>query len=512
MRMYSCNKRFILILSHLISKFMSLYKELDITKGRFSYEEPTTQPESPEIMHDIGAVVLRMGQFKYDFVAPAYTTLLPAERVLRLNTAEPEPKNYPGKPEYVAAFKAQDGDSALREFAEASIKLSERERVIAIGQDVQLCTYEGDPIYKPEYEDTREGIFTHMKDLLCKDGGTKFRVKSGTAVYGKNSQNEMKGVMLSSEMRFNVTQFTPEELELYIYGIGGKNGDNPDYLRAEVGSLAEQGLIDQDETDFIEGGTSIDRLKQTNGGFRWPHPVFLRHISEIDGISSDQEDFIQKQQALAQSLVGASPDALAVFPDMVKRLDKHTDAPTWQKLAILPDRELVQIRPIRIDDLTEVQEIAALVARNFREHPNYAGLTEEARNAYIESNNAEGVRGTAGHPDNILAAVVEGKDGIIAYQVVRKVNGNVAEGRRLHVHIDHVGRGIGSLLHEEKIVRARETRCTHLGSIASGASDSFVEDKGYTTVGRTQNKKLGERGVASHVNYALKEINTSTPD
>ena len=488
--------------------FMSLYKELLTTKGRFAEVGRRGDVERSPGLENVGAVILRMGNFKFDYVAPAYGSVLTTERVLRLGTVQEEPRTYPGKPEYIAAFKAQEGEVNVREFAAANgITLADHEQVLTIGQDVQLCNVDGDPIYKPEETATKDTIFTQMQAFLCHEGEINFRVKSGSAIFGINKRGEDKGVMLSSEMRFGVTQFTPEELELYIYGIEGRNGDNPDYLRAEITRLADEGLIDQDETDFIEQGTSLDRLKQTNGGFRWPHPVFLRHITTIDNVTENQEGFEDKQKALAQSLVGASPDSIAHFPDMVARLQNHTEEPTWQKLAILPDGELIRMRPIRLEDDNEVSEIAALVARNFREHPNYAGLTEEARDAYIESNNVEGIRGTAGHPDNIIAAVVEGSDGsILAYQVVRKVNGNVAEGRRLHVGLDAVGRGIGSLLHEEKVVRARQTGCTHLGSIASGRSDTFVEDKGYTTLGQTANKKLGERGVSSTVNYALKEI------
>lgn len=487
---------------------MSLYKELISTQGRFAEAGRKSEGERPEPLQNVGAVILRMGRFKYDYVAPAYASLIPSERVLRLDTQQKEPRTYPGKPEYIAAFKAEEGGINGREIASANgINLTANEQVITIGQDVQLCTPEGDPIYKPDDLATKDTIFAQMQAILCHEGGNSFRAKSGSAIFGKNGLGEDKGVMLSSEMRFRVSEFTPEELELYIYGVKGKDGDNPDYLRAEITRMADEGLIDQDETDFIEQGTSLDRLRQTNGGFRWPHPVFLRHITYIDNVTEDQAGFGDKQKALAQSLVGASPESIAHFPDMVARLQNHTEEPTWQKLAVLPDGELVRMRPIRLDDDNEVAEIAALVARNFREHPNYAGLTEEAREAYIESNNVEGIRGTASHPDNIIAAVMEGSDGsILAYQVVRKVNGNVAEGRRLHVRLDAVGRGIGSLLHEEKVVRARLTGCTYLGSIASGRSDTFVEDKGYTTLGQTANKKLGERGVASTVNYALKEI------
>lgn len=487
---------------------MSLYKELVLTRARFAEAGKKPEAERPESLQNVGAVILKMGSFKYDYVAPAYASLLSTERVLRLDTTQEEPRTYPGKPEYIAAFKAEEGNINHRDIATANgIVLADYEQVITIGQDVQLCTPEGDPIYKPEESATKDTIFAQMQAFLCQEGGTDFRAKSGSAIFGKNDHGEDKGIMLSSEMRFGVTPFTPEELELYIYGVEGRNRDNPDYLHAEVTRLADEGLIDQDETDFIEQGTNLDRLKQTNGGFRWPHPVFLRHITRIDNITEEQAGFEDKQKALAQSLVGASSESIAHFPDMVTRLQNHTEEPTWQKLAILPDGELVRMRSIRLEDDNEVSEVAALVARNFREHPNYAELTEGARDAYIESNNVEGIRGTAGHPDNIIAAVMEGSDGsILAYQVVRKVNGNVAEGRRLHVRLDSVGRGIGSLLHEEKVVRARQTGCTHLGSIASGRSDTFVEDKGYTTLGQTANKKLGERGVASTVNYALKEI------
>lgn len=493
---------------------MSLYKELVRTKGTFAETAKRPDVQSPRELDNVGAVVLRMGSFKHEYAAPAYGAFLPTERVLRLETKTPEPRTYPGKPEYIAAFKAAEGGVDFQSFAtESGVDLSQREHVISIGQDVQLCMPDGEPIYKPSETATKDEIFDSMQDFLCQDGGASFRLKSGSAVFGKNEHGEEKGVMLSSETRFTVSEFTPEELELYVYGIEGKNGDNPDYLRAEVTKLSDDGLIDNDEMDFIEGGTSLDRLKQTNGGFRWPHPVFLKHITSIDHVSQNEEGYDAKVQGLVQSVVGAAPESIARFPEMVSRLETHTDAPTWQKLAVLPDGELVRIRPIRLEDDSEVEAIANLVARNFREHPNYSGLTDAARDAYIESNNVEGVRGTASHPDNILAAVVEGGDGnIIAYSVVRKVNGTVAEGRRLHVGLDHVGRGIGSLMHEEKVVAARLNGCTHLGSIASGKSDTFVGDKGYDLVGSSSNKKLQERGVASTVNYALKEISAPQSD
>ena len=183
-----------------------------------------------------------------------------------------------------------------------------------------------------------------------------------------------------------------------------------------------------------------------------------------------------------------------------------TNNQKWERLSIIKDGSLVHIRPVDVSAQKELNTISELIARNFNEHPNYAGLTDKARSEYIKSNSPQGVKETASHPDNILAVVVENESGIIAYSVVRKVNGITAEGRRMHVRLDYCDKGIGTILHDEKVAMARFYGLKQLGSISSGEADKFVEKNGYKLVGRKKNKKMEQRGVNAHVNYAIKKL------
>lgn len=491
---------------------MSFYKELvEQTSLVGNLERECTEEINPR---DVAGVYLRMGKIKFGYVSELFNLLFP-NRVFRLEAEEKE-KNYQGfaKPEWTAAVKAREleKDIRLRLRTESDIPLNPEQLVLSIGQDVVLCNELGTPFYKPKADASKSDIFYSMITNLCDDGSNVFRLKSGLAVYGRDGFSNIgsgRGVMVAAEKRFTIDEpFSRKELELYAYGLAGENNDYPDYLEAELKRLCQEGWIKQEELGFYSRGLTVQELRQTNGGFRWPHPVFMRHIVEIDGIKRDSESFDQKRLELFLSLMGVIPESIIFMEEIIKRI-RNNDKERWQQLFISRSGSLLEVRPINLEDEGEVAEVSALVQQNFRHHKFYRDLGPAAVLEYCISNNEDGIRQTCSHPDNLMTAVVIGNGRILGYCVVRidERNGRVAQIRRLHTEIGQQGMGVATYLIEQAKATAFVCGFSKLTVIASGHSDEFFLRRGFVNNDGTQlNRKLQKRGVKAPVSYCTLQL------
>lgn len=483
---------------------MSFYKELAERRG-----ECFPQP-SPEgllnISDDVGLVALRMGEFKYGYVSPWFESILPG-RVLRLPSEAEETKRWPGKPDLIAAEKAIVFEPNIRMIAiREGIEIGEEKLALSVGQDVQLCDRLGRPIHKPEPTLSKEDIFTAMKQGLGREQQRVFRLKSGVAVVGMNNAFPNKGVTLALENRFKVTQFSEEELELYIFGLAGQNGDYPPYLEEELRQLIGSGLIIEEEKEFYGQGLSLGELLQTSGGFRWPHPIFTRHINEIDGYQANEAGFDEKKIGLFMSLIGMAPESAPFLKEAATRIRNNKIDDNWQRLVVLRDGSLAEIRPIDLGSKDELERVSDLVKDNFQYHNHYQELSNDAKLEFIRCNSLEGIRQTCSHRKNLMTMVITRDNEPVGYCVARKDGGTV-EIRRLHTKIgNNEGLGIATFLLEEAEALATSTDCLQIAVVASGGSAEFFSNRGYEHNGTTLNGKMKARGIQTDVTYCVKSI------
>ncbi|MFC1711093.1 GNAT family N-acetyltransferase [Patescibacteria group bacterium] len=457
------------------------------------------------LQQNVGAVLLRMGEFKALYASTPWQLLVP-DRVFRLEAEKDEAHDWFAKPELVAAAKAMESDVDIRKQAELlGAEVSADKLALSVGQDVMVCDAIGNPINKPEKAAFKEEIFASMFSMLGNEEGNSFRLKSGLAVYGKDGEGSGKGVMLASQHKFTVSPFSEAELELYVYGVAGRDGVSPSYLQDELDKFVSEGWIYEEEKDFYAQGLSVEELRQTNGGFRWPHPVFIRHINEIDGVKIEEEGFDLKRQELFLSLLGASPEIMYYGNNLVTRL-KEENGESWQRAVVLKDGSLAEVEDLSIQNNGDIAEISQMIHTNFLEHDHYNDLDAAARQEFLRVNTVEELLDACRNENNLMVRVLRQNGIIIGFCLLRQVDEKKTEIRRLHTRLGHNGLGIGRILVEEAIAEAKHIGLTTIAAPTSGHSDEFFHQMGFNGNGRGNNAKLQQRGVEAPVHYCERHI------
>lgn len=478
----------------------SIYKELDSQLGEAYIGLRSKDNEKINPIDSIDAVFVRTGEFKYHYLNSALNTFLPSEVIYRLEPLEEETREWAGRPDMVAAYKAFDTTNNLIMYAHAVDKGSQPEEVIlSLANDVQLCDKDGFPIYKPEGCQTKDEIFDQLVAGLSSTENC-YKVKSGLAVCDGSYI-----ITANIDRTFNFSAFSKSELELYVFGIQGKNEDYPQYLENELQQLVNKGLIDASEISFYSKGLTLEELQQTSGGYRWPHPIFMQHIEEINGTRSGDPTFGKKANELFMSLVGMTPELYQFLSEATNKLiDQKDDAKTFTRLVMLKDGSFAELRYLDIcsDDL---RRVSSLIQENFLSHPHYRDISEEARLAYIQANEPENLEETCNHPQHIEVLGIEQLGQLLGVCVLRKNGHNLAEVRRLHTKYGLGGQGVGSLLLQEASYIASDRGYSGLATIASGRSDTYFAKHGFTiVVPKHPNGKLAAKGVEAPVTYMEK--------
>jgi len=425
--------------------------------------------EHRDLQGDISAVLLRMGEFKYRYFSPLFEALFPG-KVFRMPSDRKEEHCLPRRPELTAVLKADEHDVDIVDEASSNgISCAENELVLSVGQDVQLCTKVGIPIHKPYSTDTKENIVENMIEILCRDKPITLRLISGLAVFGRNNTYPGKGVAFHNELRFTISPFTSEELCVYV------------------------------------GELSLVELRQTNGGFRWPHPIFSDHIIAVNEVRIGDEGFNQEKTKLFMGLIGVDTQSLAFLSEAVDRISSLSDVDCkWDVMVALKNGSLALMREIDLTSDEEVNKVSQMIIDNFDSHYFYNCLSSEAREEYKRANDAEGIIQTCSHPNTLMAKVIVGQEGILAYAVLRQVEGRIAELKRLHVKRDWMNQGLATLLLEEVEAISCLKGCQTVAVNSSGKSHLFFEKRGYLNKGMQDNRELKKRGVLASVHNCLK--------
>lgn len=305
----------------------------------------------------------------------------------------------------------------------------------------------------------------------------------------------------------------------------GVQGDGMGLNATERHCFDFQGLSIS-EADRYLSGFSVDELRQTNGGIRWPHDLIQSHIFAVDGVGRDAPDFEAKLTGLFLSLIGAPLQARKLLLDFNLILSQPGGSlpadgsfyrnmleGNWTYLFHLNSNESAIAKSVSAGDCTDISQ---MMEDNFTFSYSFQSLSSDARRLYIEANVPLEVWQTVIHPDNILAIVVKDTMGkVIGYQVVRmKTDENgVSFGnlRRLHVARGKQKTGLGG----QMMILAEEFTVTHGGSYlqipASGGSESFFSAMGYQRLTDdnplgTKNPELAQRGADTPLIQLVKQL------
>ncbi len=361
-------------------------------------------------------------------------------------------------PAMKAALKTMDGLQDMRTFVEG---IGIREGyAVGVATDVELIN-DGRLLTRAlDVQDDQEAL-SMLKHLLCR-GPADFTYRINMAALGKSLKDKEApglGLAMTREHRFAVDAFSEDEVELYYTELG------------------------------LEG------MRRTPAGLRWPHPMFERHISEVDGIKRGEEGFEEALLVLYRSILGTPYE----LEEMVALLgneefrDGYREGGSvyggltgiWKEAVSLKDGRIATLEGITPADYPE---ISALATRNFREAPNYQGLDDETRQKYIEANTPEGIADLCGNPNNLCTIVVRDGREIVGYRVVRHNAIPIANGRRLHTHLDYAHLGVGSILMQASEQIARQCGYDEMEVHATGDSPSWFGKQGYREIEVTHDK------------------------
>ncbi len=403
--------------------------------------------------HEFGKILINMGTFKAAYFQSLMSCLIENHQMERVDAESEELRL--NSPDLIAQAKC-----------EATVG----EGDLILAQDV-LVFQDREVIHKPEVS-TKEELIEMMLSRLGEKRPLKFVVKNALAV--ENGQKRGSGISFVERLQFKVKPFCREELEQYV-------------------------------SEF-----NLEDLTATNGGFRWPHSIFISHIETINGVSRGEENFYPLLESLILSLLGSSKNTLNYVKGAQECLQDSAQEglpPYWQRLIQLKDGELAEIREVQLSE-SDIEEISTMVVRNFGEHPNYEDLDPELKARYQTANNFEGTQEVCFNEDNISVPVVIRDDKIVGYCVLKKESEEVAEIRRLHTLIGYQGLGIGTILLDEVEQAAMRAGFQYVSVIASGCSDkAFFMGRGYNGNGRSENQKLKQEGYdGAVVHYLSKEL------
>ncbi|OGK62921.1 hypothetical protein A2334_06075 [Candidatus Roizmanbacteria bacterium RIFOXYB2_FULL_38_10] len=343
------------------------------------------------------------------------------------------------------------------------------EPTIILATDVTLEVAEG-TIHKRENGFTREQVEEDLVELLTAQ--RQFRATSSMAGMRNDLQ---EGLVVNSSLEFTVSPLTQEEVHEYVVSL------------------------------------SDVQLLRSPGGLLWPHKILQNHIVEIGGVGHDNGSFDQRKMDLFATLLGV-PRELDVLVrvldseklmsivqgdnDLFQTLQREHMLPfdegfkltgTWAELIIVGDDVyfLVDALP------SHYEGMSALAHDNFRNAPNYRYLREpenaEELEKYIAANTPEKVADTCDRPNKLSNLVLLDSNGdVVGFRIVRK-EGDVADGRRIHVSRHLTGKGLGGLLLTRSEQYAKQAGCVRMDVHATGESVGFFEGLGYVNHGQVSN-------------------------
>lgn len=346
-----------------------------------------------------------------------------------------------------------------------------REPTITLATDVALSVKEG-TIHKHKEGVTRIEVEKELVDLFTTQ--RQFNVKSSIAGMRNDLQ---EGIIVNTSLGFTTSPLTTEEIHNYVESL----------------------------TDA--------QLLRSPGGLLWPQEILQRHIVEVGGVGHDDERFEESKMNLFAALLGLpkeldvlvrvldSEQLMAIVHgdnNLFQTLQKENVLPIdsghkfdgrWSELILAGDEPyfLVEALPCHYNDMS------ALAEDNFRNAPNYLNLrhpdNREEMEKYIAANLPGEIAKTCEKNNKLSNHVLLDRNGaVVGFRIVRK-EGEIADGKRLHVSRYHAGKGFGGLMVKKSEQYAKQVGCKSMDIHATGYSQSFFETLGYRDLGYQTNSR-----------------------
>jgi len=372
--------------------------------------------------------------------------------------------------------------------------------VVNLATDVVLADQDGKQILKPREATTLADIESLLLGSLTGRPRT-FTVQASPSIYAVNGHDPDHhiGICQLEQHTFKIEPLEPAEIELYMYGLKGRDGSSPEYLKSIYQKLVDTYKLDQEDLSQLERGLTLEELKQSNLGCRWPYINLQSHIIEANGVDRGDEQFNQELQKLFWSLLGAPVSARELIVHFAHSRNVDSMDANSSLFPELPGAWVQLIsrngKTYSISRITEgdCEGLSKMAANNFNNAPTYAYLDDQSRLCYINANNPDGVWQTATHYNNVAALVVEeitdGKDVPVGWTIIRKMgDGGYADCRRIHMDMGVQGQGIGRQLMRVAEELAKHSGCRAMVVNASGTSFEFFGRLGYSLLGSTETK------------------------
>ena len=466
---------------------------------------------------NIGIVAVRSGGMKGELISSLVRSVAPdAEIYLHKSTFQEDmPENKNLTPRRKAAGKVIDWGGTESDVR--SVFKSDPAKpgfTVSVASDV-VQEANGKILHKPSRDSNLDEIKDLLSNLLIFEGEKQFTAHANIAALAKDPnyiEDMGRGLIADLRTSFKSTSFTREEIDFYIYGLSGKDGTFPQAALDILSELKQQFEISPDEETLLGKGLSSDELKLTTAALRWLHPLFQRHMVEIDGIGLNDDRFNQQLNRLFSSLMGApqelnlllqniSQDTLwtnqrSIFPEMPGN---------WKEFSLDKESESVLIEKADVSDFETIEEMSLVAFSNFITADSYDLLSAHQKQLYIQANSVEGTRDLISHPDNIVVLVSRDLKGKITGYVVLRKNGeeNMAQIKRAHVEMRNHKKGIGQKLLTCAEDLARDAGIKFIKTQATGSSESWFSKFGYVTIGRSNHADGVFNGGESTPKFAL---------
>lgn len=452
------------------------------------------------------SIVLRTSAWKAEWLEPLFTGLGLEIGVKKSEYIEVHTEKEIDLPELMAARKVMDG-----------IEMQTGE--ISLATDVIVADQEGKQIHKLEGKN-KLAIEQELNEILGfgAEEIREFSMTCGLALAYLQDGNPM-GVTSAETHQWGISGLTPVEVELYVYGLVGKKGDNPAGVRKAYEGLCQRFAMTERDKKIVEAGLSLDELKQTNGGIRWPHPVIQSHILKVDKTNVGNANFEPQLSATYLALFGCPLTARQVIGEVVNGRVATSSENLCKRESDLNGKwvQLLSLKNGSWASLAEVAEgdcvdISGMMMENFYTAETYAHLDDTARNEYIGANSPDEVWQTTSHSDNLCNLVVKDEQGwILSYAVLRAKNNSKLEGRganlrRIHIKKEMQGNGLGRKMIDYMERMAKAKGYDYLNIPASGGSNQVFQAWGYQEIDGAEriNLELAKRGATTDLIQMVK--------
>lgn len=376
---------------------------------------------------------------------------------------------------------------------------------------------------------SRAQITENIIEMLSR-GTRRFVARTSVASYARNPLavvDEGIGLTMDAQTSFTVSPIPAAEIKLYTQGAGSIGYENAMPI---IEAISREFDLDREEQRDLVRGMDLAELQSTNGGIRWLHYIFQRHIENVNGINRNEKGFNEELHRLWQILLGIPlPEMSAVMMNIVAKnpwfidgdaarsLYRNINSPTgeenpfkgiWKKLLKLKGGWPVVLEHLSVRDINEMVRIAYL---NF-DHAH--DRDQEHTTAYKQANTPDlyqKVFGSSPYTNGelfFLGARTQNHE--LAGFVLAGIDKEVLKIKRLHTALPYHGKGVASALVQQAMLMGKEAGCDDVMVKASGDSANMFSSLGFMSHGVYKDSAGIFADSSNRPNYALMSKSLAT--